>query len=822
MSIPYHEIESKWQKKWSEDGVFKADLDSIEKKLYTLVMFSYPSSAKLHVGHWFNYGPTDTWARFKRMNGFNVFEPMGFDSFGLPAENYAVKTNIHPRITTDENIKDIREQLKKIGAMYDWDYEVITSSPEYYKWTQWLFIQLYKNDLAYRAKAAVNWCPSCNTVLANEQVVDGQCERCDSEVEKKDLTQWFFKITKYADELLDGLDQLDWPDKTKAMQRNWIGRSEGARIRFNILDTDKQFDVFTTRPDTLFGVTYMVLAPEHDLVEDITTEENHNAVENYIDSTRRLTETERLSTVKEKTGVFTGAYAVNPANGETIPIWIGDYVLATYGYGAVMAVPGHDERDFEFANKYGLEIRKVILQKGSKESTILSEAYTGKGKMINSGKFDGLDNLEGIKQVIHFLEEMDAGEGTINYRLRDWLVSRQRYWGAPIPIIYCEDCGEVLVPENELPVKLPEDVDFNPTGESPLASHDNFIHTTCPQCGKAAHREVDTMDTFVDSSWYFLRYLNPGYQKAAFDPEMVAKWMPVDKYVGGPEHAVMHLLYARFFVKALRDIGLLNFDEPFLSLVHQGVILGPDGNRMSKSRGNVINPDGFIQEYGGDVFRGYLMFGFAYIDGGPWNDNGIMAIDRFYHRVWRIVEKYIWTIESKAEIGALSAEEKELNRIMHHSIKGVSEDTERFQFNTSISRIMELANGIYKYTENKDDKEINGPFIRNVIIILVKLLAPFAPHLAQEMWRMMNMEPDYIVDAEWPVYDPAILVAEEVTVVIQVNGKIRDKFQVNKNTGKEELQESALKHGRIPGLIENKTIRKVIVVPNKLVNIVAS
>jgi leucyl-tRNA synthetase len=822
MAIPYHEIEEKWQKIWDEKKIFKFNPDDTDKKLYTLVMFSYPSSAKLHVGHWFNYGPTDSWARFKRMQGYNVFEPMGFDSFGLPAENYAVKTNIHPHDTTETNITDIRGQIKRIGAMYDWDMEVITSHPDYYKWTQWLFLRLFEKGLAYRSKAPVNWCPSCNTVLANEQVVDGKCERCDTEVIRKDLTQWFFKITDYADRLLEGLDKIDWPEKTKAMQRNWIGRSEGARIRFSIAGSEESFDVFTTRPDTLWGVTYMVLAPEHPLVEKITVPEKKEAVEKYILETRKLTETERLSTVKEKTGVFTGAYAVNPVNGEEIPVWIGDYVLGSYGYGAVMAVPAHDQRDFEFAAKYELPVRKVILAPGEKGDEPISEAYTEPGIMYQSGKFDGTNSKKGIDAVITYLEENGYGERIVNYRLRDWLVSRQRYWGAPIPIVHCEKCGEVAVKDEDLPVELPYDVDFKPTGESPLASHEGFLNTVCPKCGGPAVREADTMDTFVDSSWYFLRYLDPGNRNAAFDTSRVNKWMPVDKYVGGAEHAVMHLLYARFFTMALHDMGMIDFDEPFHSLVHQGVILGPDGNRMSKSRGNVINPEQFLEKFGSDVFRGYLMFGFAYTEGGPWNDNGIAAIDRFYNRIWRSVERFGYTVGSNKSPGELNREEKELYRIMHHSIKGVTEDTERFQFNTSISRIMELVNGIYKYGEDKSETDINAPLMKEVIVNLVKLIAPFAPHLGQELWAKLGLSPEFVVDASWPRYDPEVLVAEQVTVVVQINGKIRDRIEVDKDLDREKLEETALAHGRIPGLLEGKTIRKVIVVPNKLVNIVAN
>jgi leucyl-tRNA synthetase len=822
MAIDYHAIEAKWQEAWAAEGLFHSRLDSPEKKLYTLVMFSYPSSAKLHVGHWFNYAPTDTWARFKRMQGHNIFMPMGFDSFGLPAENYAIKTNIHPQQTTDENIAVIREQIKRIGAMYDWRHELRTSAPDYYRWTQWLFLQLYKHKLAYRAKAPVNWCPSCSTVLANEQVVEGQCERCDSVVERRHLTQWFFKSTAYAQELLDGLESIDWPEKTKAMQRNWIGRSEGARVRFSIVDQKAEFDVFTTRPDTLWGVTYMVLAPEHALVEEVTSAGQRAAVETYIAETRKLSETERLSTVKEKTGVFTGAYARNPVNGEQCPIWIADYVLASYGFGAVMAVPGHDERDFDFARKYDLPIRKVIQAPQTAARDALTEAYTGSGTMLNSGDFSGMDSRAALPQVIAFLEKNACGEGMVNYRLRDWSVSRQRYWGAPIPIVYCPACGELPVPESELPVLLPADVDFKPTGESPLATHADFLATSCPACHGPARREADTMDTFVDSAWYFMRYLNANDTQQAIDRRLVKEWLPVDKYVGGAEHAVMHLLYARFITKAMRDMGIIDIDEPFASLVHQGVILGPDGNRMSKSRGNVINPDAMIERYGADVLRGYLMFGFAYIEGGPWNDSGIAAIDRFYNRIWRLLEKYQWSLANLQEDAVASAAEAELQRVRHQSIKGVSEDTERFQFNTSLSRIMELVNALYKYSEDRNDADVNAQFIALVLRDLLKLLAPFAPHLAQELWSRCGLQPAFVVDAPWPQYDAAVLIAQQVEIVIQINGKIRERMQVTKDLDQDSLVASARQYGRMPELLQGKTERKVIAISNKLVNIVAS
>ena len=823
MGYPFKEIEQKWQKRWEDSKIYRTDLSRTEKKCYTLVMFSYPSSDKLHLGHWFNYGPTDTWARFRRLRGYNVFEPMGFDSFGLPAENYAIKTGGHPQDITEENIKFIREQLKAIGAMYDWEKEVITSRPDYYKWTQWVFLQLYKAGLAYRANAPVNWCPSCNTVLANEQVTaDGSCERCHSPVTKKNLTQWFFKITAYAERLLNGLEKIDWPERTKLMQRNWIGKSVGVEIKFKLDDRTKQdIPVFTTRPDTLFGVTYMVLAPEHPLVDEITTPAQKKVVKEYMEKAMRESEIERTSTIREKTGVFTGAFAINPVNGERVPIWIADYVLMTYGTGAVMAVPGHDERDFEFATKYELPIRKVILEPGTKPDEPLNAAYTEPGRMINSGPFSGLPSREGIEKIATFLEEKKMGERKINYKLRDWLISRQRYWGAPIPIVYCDDCGEVPVPEEQLPVILPYDVDFKPTGESPLRTHQEFIHCQCPRCGKPAHREVDTMDTFVDSSWYFLRYLSPHLEDRPFDTNLANAWCPVDMYVGGPEHATMHLLYARFITMVLHDMEHINFDEPFQALRHQGIIKGPDGMRMSKSRGNVVNPEEFLEKYGSDAFRCYLMFGFEFEKGGPWSDEGIASLDRFLNRIWRLFEKYGWVFESEQASSEMGEDERELNKVLHRSIKGVTEDTERFHFNTAISRIMELVNGLYRYTGEKANEELNATFLKAVLENLNLLLAPFAPHLAEELWEMSGHQYS-IFNQAWPQVDENALKEEMINYGILVNGKVRAQMQVPRDMSREEIEKLAMESGRIPELIRGKNIRKVVVVPNRIVNIVVS
>ena len=830
MSFPFREIEEKWRRFWDENDINKTNPDKLDNKLYCLVMFSYPSADKLHLGHWFNYSPVDTWARFKRMQGFNVFQPMGFDSFGLPAENYAVKTGVHPQDTTESSIKYIREQLKSIGAMYDWDYEVITSRPDYYKWTQWIFLQLYKHKLAYRKEAPVNWCPSCQTVLANEQVKDGACERCDSQVEKKNLTQWFFKITKYANELLAGLDKLDWPEKTKLMQQHWIGKSTGTEITFTIDNDDKdKVKVFTTRPDTLFGATYMVLAPEHPLIEKITAVDKKDEVQAYIQKSATTSEIDRVSTVREKTGVFTGCYAINPISNEKIPIWIADYVLITYGTGAIMAVPAHDQRDFEFATKFNLLIRKVILSENDASESELSEsittwkeAYSGEGKMINSGEYNNLESKAGGIKVSEYLESKNIGKRTIQYKLRDWLVSRQRYWGAPIPIIFCEKCGEVPVPEDDLPVLLPyDDVDFKPKGKSPLATSESFVNTTCPKCGEPAKREADTMDTFVDSAWYFLRYPYNKMENQAWDKGTISNWMPVDKYIGGAEHATMHLLYARFFTKALRDMGYLNFDEPFLSLVHQGVIQGPDGLRMSKSKGNVINPEDYLDKFGSDVFRCYLMFGFEYIAGGPWDDSGIAAIDRFLNRIWRVVEDYKQILTNTRDNQDFSLQDKSLNRVLNNSIKGVTQDTERFHFNTSISRIMELVNELYRYTSEVNEKDFNAALLSESLKKLVLLIAPFAPHLSEELWKMIGNNPT-IFDQKWPEFDPKALALDEISWVIQINGKIREHMLASKDLPKDEAENLAVNFGRMPELLQGKTIRKVIIVPQKLINIVAT
>lgn len=798
----------KWQRTWEESGKFKFDINGKGEKLYVLEMFSYPSGSNLHAGHWFNYGPTDSWARMKRMQGYNVFQPMGFDAFGLPAENFAIKTGIHPMDSTLKNIETMEKQLRSMGAMFSWDNEVITCLPDYYRWNQFLFLKLYENDLAYRKNAPVNWCPSCMTVLANEQVLDGACERCGTLVTKKDLTQWFFKITKYADELLEDLEGLDWPEKTKAMQRHWIGRSYGSTVKFKVLDSDLDFSVFTTRVDTLFGATYVTLAPENDLVLKITTPGQLAEVEAYIENARSQSDIERQSLTREKTGVFTGSYAINPINGRSIPIWIGDYVLNTYGTGAVMAVPAHDERDYDFAIKYNLEIERVIL--GGDGLPFCED-----GEMTSSGSFNGFAGDEARDKVTDYLASIGMGEKKVNYRLRDWLVSRQRYWGTPIPMVYCDKCGVVPVPEKDLPVELPYDVEFTPDGKSPLAKSEKFMNTTCPHCGGPAQRDPDTLDTFVCSSWYYLRYVDNKNGNEMFSKDMVNRMLPVDKYVGGPEHAVMHLLYARFITKALRDMGYLDFNEPFQSLTHQGLILGSDGQKMSKSKGNTITPDHYIEQYGSDVFRLYLMFGFAYSEGGAWSDDGIKSIARYVDRIERNFQTSLELMESatRTETGK---REKELQYWRANAIKGATEDASKMQFNTTIARTMELMNAIGKYIQ---DGDVNKEVLMDVLKDYTRIIAPFAPHFSEELWQLLGMD-FTIFDETWPVWDESALIKDEVEIAIQVNGKIRGRIMVPSDATEDMIKELSLAADFTRSATEGKSIMKVIVVRGSLVNIV--
>lgn len=787
------EIEKKWQKRWEEAGIHTTDLrDSSKPKYYNLVMFPYPSGDKLHIGHWYNYAPADSWGRYMRMKGYNVFEPMGFDAFGLPAENYAIKTGVHPSESIAHNTETMKAQLSRIGVMYDWDKMVNTSSPEYYKWTQWLFLQMFQRDLAYKREALVNWCPDCQTVLANEQVQDGKCERSGTEVVQKPLEQWFWKITDYAQRLLDGLDGLDWPENTKVMQRNWIGRSEGAEVNFMI--GDERVTVFTTRPDTLFGATYMVLAPEHPLVEKIVTDEQRDAVMAYTKEVAGKSELQRTELEKEKSGIFTGAYAVNPANGEKIPVWIADYVLLSYGTGAIMAVPGHDERDFAFAKKYGIAVKEVV-----SGGNVPDEPFTDQGKAVNSDFLDGLDTPEAKKKMIAWLEEKKLGKGLVNYRLRDWLISRQRYWGAPIPIVYDPEGKAHPIPEEHLPWLLPTDVEFKPKGTSPLAQSKELVERTEKIFGKGWRPEVDTMDTFVCSSFYYLRYLDGGDAVEGgqiVDLELEKKWMPVDMYIGGPEHACMHLIYARFVNMALKDFGFVSHDEPFQRLVHQGLVT-KDGAKMSKSKGNVVSPDEFVDKYGSDVFRMYLMFMGPFTEGGDWNDQGITGISRFVDRLYAFMT------------GAADVQDEEAGlRAVHQTVKRVTNDIEKLQFNTAIAAMMEFLNGVTKIGLSVEHKKI-----------MVRLIAPLAPHLAEELWEQLG-EKESIFDSSWPEYDESLTVSSTVTLAVQVNGKLRGQVKVSADVAEAEALSMAAEQENVQKHLEGKKIVKKIYVPGKLVNFV--
>ena len=813
------DVDRKWQKKWEDTKLYKYDPNGKGKKLYVLEMFSYPSAANLHLGHWYNYSLTDSWSRMKRMQGYNVFHPMGFDSFGLPAANYAIKTGIHPKDSTLHNIEIMEQQLKNMGATYDWDYEIATCKPEYYKWNQWIFLRLLEKGLAYRKNAPVNWCPQCNTVLANEQVIDGACERCHTEVEHKNMTQWFFKITAYAQELLDCLPQLDWPEKTKKIQTNWIGRSEGTQISFlcekngeRLKDedgSDLKLSVFTTRADTLMGVSYVVVAPESPLCTLLTTDECREKVEEYQAFTKKASDIDRMSTTREKTGVFTGSYAIHPITGKKVPIWASDYVIATYGTGVVMAVPAHDERDYEFAKKFDLPIQRVIASSADAEDEL---PFIEKGVLVNS-----VTNIEAMSAVSDEIERIGAGKRRVNYRLRDWLISRQRYWGTPIPVVHCEKCGVVPVPDDQLPVLLPYDVEFRPDGESPLAKCDEFMNTTCPKCGAPAKRDPDTMDTFVDSSWYQLRYPDNKNDKEPFNRELIDKMCPVDKYVGGPEHAAMHLLYTRFFCKALRDMGYLDFDEPFTSLVHQGIILGPDGNRMSKSRGNTVAPDPYIQKYGSDVFRTYLAFGFAYTDGGPWSESGLQAIVKFTGRIDRLVDDVKDIAKGQALPTDLSEEDKALLYSLNYTIKAVTTDTERFQFNTSIARLMELLNAIGKYqgSSNKNDA-----LLRSTVETFLLLYAPYAPHFTEELWERMGNEYS-IFNQAWPVCDESKLVKDTIEIAVQINGQVKFKVNISPDATQEDVEKIVKEDSHLEAALAGRSIVKFIYVIGRLANIVA-
>ncbi|MFX0559101.1 leucine--tRNA ligase [Tepidibacillus infernus] len=814
------EIERKWQQIWEETDAHKTNEDEKKPKFYTLEMFPYPSGEGLHMGHVRVYTIGDVIARFKRMKGYQVLHPMGADAFGLPAENAAIQRGVNPREWTLNNMERIRNEQKRLGVSYDWDRYVATCLPDYYKFTQWLFLLFYERGLAYKKKAAVNWCPTCNTVLANEQVEDGKCWRCDSEVTKKELNQWFFRITDYAERLLQDLDQLEgWPDKVKMMQKNWIGKSEGAEVVFTVPALeDTKISVFTTRPDTLYGVTYMVVAPEHPLVPQlIAGKENEKAILEFIEELKKVNEITRTSTEVEKVGYFTGTYAKHPLTGADIPIWVANYVLMDYGTGAVMGVPAHDERDFLFAKKYQLPIKIVVQSKEGEPYTLeqMTGAYTEDGVLVNSDQFNGLNNREAIRTIGEYLEKIGKGKLTVSYRLRDWLISRQRYWGTPIPMVYCETCGNVPVPLEQLPVILPEDVVFNGK-DNPLTTSEAFVHTTCPKCGGSAHRETDTMDTFIDSSWYYFRYASPHEEIKPFDSRQVNKWLPVDEYIGGIEHAVLHLLYSRFFTKVFYDAGLISFQEPFKSLLTQGMVL-KDGAKMSKSKGNVVSPNEIIEKYGADTGRLFILFAAPPDRDLDWSDSGVEGSHRFLNRVWRMVQQHLETLTQTYPYQVETDAEKELRRMIHLTIKRVTEDIdERDNFNTAISAIMELVNKIYVYPEDG-----NKGLLKEAIETTVILLAPMTPHLAEELWQMMGQR-ESIHKEKWPTYQEEYLVLDEVEIAVQINGKIKGKMVVPTSYSKEELEKEVLSDPRLEEWKAGKEVRKVIVVPGKLVNIVVS
>ena len=814
----FSEIEKKWQTKWAEGDVFKVTEDPDKEKYYVLEMFPYPSG-KLHMGHVRNYSIGDVLARFKKMKGFNVLHPMGWDSFGLPAENAAIKHGVEPSKWTWENIGEMREQLKELGLSYDWDREVATCHPDYYKWMQWIFIQFYKKGLAYKKENPVNWCPSCQTVLANEQVVDGKCERCKTLVGKKDLSQWYFKITDYAERLLDNLEELPgWPNKVKLMQKNWIGKSIGAEVTFEIDGFDKGLDVFTTRPDTLYGVTYMVMAPEHPYLKELVAgSEYEEPVNAYVDKVQHMSDIERTSTTNEKTGQFTGRYAINPLTGKKVPIFISDYVLMDYGTGAIMAVPAHDQRDFDFAKKFDLEIIPVVDSDDPEVDVYdLKAAFAAEGTMINSEMFNGMNNKEAIEKIIDYLEEKKIGKKSINYKLRDWLISRQRYWGTPIPMIHCDDCGWVPEKEENLPVLLPADVQFTGKGESPLATSKTFVNTTCPVCGKPARRELDTMDTFLDSSWYFLRYCDPKNTEAPFSKEKVDYWMNVDQYIGGVEHAILHLMYARFFQMALYDLGLVSTEEPFKNLLTQGMVI-KDGAKMSKSLGNVVSPAEIIDKYGADTARLFILFAAPPERELDWLDKGVEGSFRFINRVYRMVYDFSQNYSEVPESYEINGDaDKNMAYWLNYAIKKVSDDIgERFNFNTAISTIMELVNEMYRYKEGSVNPGLFGAAIKDLII----MLAPFVPHVTEEMWEHLGYEGS-VHDQSWPEYDEKALVKDTVEIVVQVNGKIKEKLDIAGGLSREEMEKTAMENEKVKGLIEGKNVVKVIAVPGKLINIV--
>lgn len=799
----FKSIEKKWQKAWDEKGQYKMDTrDTSKPKYYCLEMFPYPSG-KIHMGHVRNYSIGDVVARYKKMNGYNVLHPMGWDSFGLPAENAAIKNNIHPHVWTMSNIEEMKEQLSMLGLSYDWDKEVATSTPEYYKWTQKIFLEFYKAGLAYKRKSFVNWCPSCETVLANEQVVQGQCERCDSLVEKKELEQWYFKTTAFSEELLADLDSLDgWPEKVKLMQKNWIGKSFGANVNFQLEGSDQEISVYTTRPDTIFGSTFMVLAPESQLARELVAGTKYEPVlDEFLAKMHTMTQIEREAADLEKEGKFIGKYVINPLTGKKMPIWIANYVLADYGTGAVMGVAAHDDRDNDFAKKYDLEIIPVIDEDD---------------KMINSGQFDGMNKDEAFDKIIEKLEEMGKGNKKTNFRLRDWLISRQRYWGCPIPMIYCDDCGIVPVDEKDLPVLLPTDVEFTGKGESPLASSKTFTQCTCPKCGKPARREVDTMDTFVDSSWYYMRYADNKNEEAPFDADVVNNWLPVDQYIGGVEHAILHLLYARWFTKAFNKLGWTNHVEPFKNLLTQGMVL-MDGSKMSKSKGNTVSPVELVENYGADTARLFILFAAPPERDLEWSEQGVEGCFKFLNRVYRLVDELAPVTKLDHEFGNLTKADKDMRAKTNNTLKKVTEDlNDRFGFNTTIAALMELINDLYKYKE-LDDR--NDAVIKEAIEAVVVILAPFAPHLGEELWLMIGKEAS-VFDIAWPEYDKSAIQLDEVEIIVQVNGKVRNKINAPVGIDQEAMKDLALNDEKIKEFIEDKDVVKVIAIPSKLVNIV--
>ena len=817
-----HAIEKKWQKKWAEENFYRTEMEPGTKKYYVLEMFPYPSG-NLHMGHVRNYSIGDVMARYKRMAGYNVIHPMGFDAFGMPAENAAIKHGVRPADWTYDNIENMKRQQREMGLSYDWVREVETCRPDYYRWTQWLFELFYKRGLAYKKEASVNWCDTCGTVLANEQVIDGKCWRCDSDVHKKNLSQWFFKITAYADELLRDLSLLSgWPERVKTMQENWIGRSEGLEFTLDVPALGEKIPVYTTRPDTAFGITFLALAAEHPLLEKICRDNPKAAeIRAFCQRIHNQSDLERTSGESEKEGIFTGVYCVNPFNGKEVQIWVTNYVLAEYGTGAVMGVPSGDQRDWLFATKYGIDKILTLQPKGQElKLEEMTAAYVEKdGVLVNSGKFTGMEMHDAVKAIIDEAEAQGFGKRQINYRLRDWLISRQRYWGAPIPVIHCPKCGMVLVPEEKLPVKLPENVRFEQGAVSPLAQCEEFIHCTCPECGGPAKRETDTMDTFICSSWYYMRYTDAHNDKEPFAKEKVNYWAPVDQYIGGIEHAILHLLYSRFVTKVLRDAGAVNFDEPFTNLLTQGMVI-KDGAKMSKSKGNVVSPEEIIARYGADTARLFILFAAPPERDLEWSDQGVEGAYRFLNRVWRLILSFSEKIKAASgayDIAALTPEEKELRRVLHVTIAKVTEDVkERFTFNTALSSIMELVNAFYGF---QDSTDVNPHLVRETALDLVKLLAPFAPHITEELWQRLGGEKSVHIQP-WPAYEEAAMRQDEVEIVLQINGKVRDKIVVAAELDAAGMEQAALAQPRVKQYTEGKTIVKVIAIPGKLVNIV--